>query len=469
MESSTTAIDERYDLGPLLAEGCYGRVRRATRRRDGRAVAIKEIALAPDRGDAPVRRIVRESRSVAKLSARGAVPYFDAVWEPDTGSLSLVRDWIEAESLEAVLERDAHPRLEDVLAWSLGLAEVLAALHEANVIHGAVVPGNVFFASGPDGRLVPTLTDIGLARCVGGSCAAQRSSGSTARTFFRSPEHRTPDSISARSDVYGLAALMTAALRGGPLRQRADRSWSDSEPVQGDARTQAVAELIERMMSPVAAERPADGAAVYAALEELAPPTRASSASRTKASDQAPVTNTRMRDDDACRLVLRVRIEPGQGLRTGRMGPGQEPHPPALPESLANGLQGAIKAENGRLLGGVGSRFTAVFRGERETALARALRAAWALRDVVRRERSGGGGAFFLTAALVEAAAGEQIETSLRRADVLGRRAPRDSVVAPGSLMERAGGLADHAPLEDGGRDPLALLLGLRTGRGSAV
>src|SRR5579864_337714 len=144
-----------YRLLEKIGEGGMGVVHRALDR-DGRAVAVKVlrpgIAGDPDAR----RRLGREFETMRRVRSRFVAEVIDADVTGDTPYV--VTRYVAGPSLDQLVSRDGplRGRALERVAW--GLAEGLAAVHEAGVVHRDVKPGNVVMAAG-----VPVLIDFGIA------------------------------------------------------------------------------------------------------------------------------------------------------------------------------------------------------------------------------------------------------------------------------------------------------------------
>lgn len=166
------------------------------RSRGGRAVAVK-VPHAEYARDPEFR--ARFRCEVAAATAVGGVyspPVLDA--DPDAAT-----PWMATEFVPSVTLRDAVERFGPLPAgsvWRLaaGLAEALATIHRAAIVHLDVTPANVLLTA--DG---PRLIDFGIA-------ARTRSAGPAGSGGFMSPEQMAGDA-GPPSDVYSLGATLEYA------------------------------------------------------------------------------------------------------------------------------------------------------------------------------------------------------------------------------------------------------------------
>lgn len=167
----------------------------------GRAVAVK-VMHAEFAADQEYRdRFLREVAAARTAGGRYSPAVLDA--DPDAPM-----PWFAMEFLAAVSLREAAPLPEDAV-WPLaaGLAEALASIHEAGVLHLDVKPGNVLLTE--DG---PRVIDFGIAGGVR-TGAGPHSAGSPG---FMSPEQIAGAATGPASDVFSCGATLAYALTGTP-------------------------------------------------------------------------------------------------------------------------------------------------------------------------------------------------------------------------------------------------------------
>jgi hypothetical protein len=146
-------------------------------------------------------RFLREVAAARTAGGRYSPAVLDA--DPDAPL-----PWFAMEFLAAVSLREAAP-LPETAVWPLaaGLAEALASIHEAGVLHLDVKPGNVLLTQ--DG---PRVIDFGIAGGVR-TGAGPHSAGSPG---FMSPEQLAGAPTGPASDVFSCGATLAYALTGTP-------------------------------------------------------------------------------------------------------------------------------------------------------------------------------------------------------------------------------------------------------------
>ncbi|MEN3359728.1 MAG: hypothetical protein V7637_3710 [Mycobacteriales bacterium] len=217
-----------YSLAGEIGRGGMGVVYAATERRTGRAVAIKVIRPGP--GDRVRRQFRREARAAQALRHPGIVPVHEH--GESGGLLYLVMDRVPGRDLQELLDGDGPLPPAAAVELVGRVAEAAAALHAAGVVHCDIKPANVLVSGGGSGEV--WLTDFGVAEppldsgTVGGltadpewlrsaGSATPRAPSTAGGTYaFMAPEQWRGEPVDARTDIYGLGALLYAALTGAP-------------------------------------------------------------------------------------------------------------------------------------------------------------------------------------------------------------------------------------------------------------
>ena len=210
----TRALAQRYAVTRELGSGGMGTVYLATDRALGREVAIK--VLPPSiREYLGAERFQRELQIAARLSHPHIVPLYEA-GEAD-GLLYYVMAYVPGETLADRVRRDGALPLDEALRFTAEVGEALQHAHEQGVIHRDVKPSNILLSRGH-----AFLMDFGIAKAMSGesgpAAAALTATGVVVGTAeYMSPEQAAGDKrIDARTDVYGIAAVLYEMLTGEP-------------------------------------------------------------------------------------------------------------------------------------------------------------------------------------------------------------------------------------------------------------
>ncbi len=228
-----TTVDRgatRLVVDSKLGEGGMGIVWRAWRFHapgTPRADKPEPLALKVLRPTAMQRQAVRElflreAAALRRLSHPNIVAYED-LFEHD-GSLVLALEYIDGETLEAVIARHvararlagagALPGMPLLRAWFYfqQLLGALAATHAMGVIHRDIKPANVLIRK--DGLV--KLGDFGIVRFASAPSTAATAALELGTGAYMSPEQVLSQPIDARSDLYSAAIVLFEMLTGRP-------------------------------------------------------------------------------------------------------------------------------------------------------------------------------------------------------------------------------------------------------------
>jgi eukaryotic-like serine/threonine-protein kinase len=190
-----------YTLHARLGRGGSGEVWRATPRRGGPPVAVKVLV------DGDPARQAREAALLGELDHPHLVRLIEVVHQPrrgDPAGVALVLDLLEGGSLASLIARRGRLRPGEVVTAIAPVAAALAHAHGNGVVHGDLSPGNIVFTA--EGR--PVLTDLGVARVLGETAAAEVTPAYVDPTVARGA------APGPASDVFGIAAAAFHALTG---------------------------------------------------------------------------------------------------------------------------------------------------------------------------------------------------------------------------------------------------------------
>jgi hypothetical protein len=265
-------LAERFELQSLAGVGGMGRVYRAWDRARGEVVAVKILA---DRH--AHERFAREAEMLASFAHPAIVRFIDA-GRTEEGESWLAMEWVEGESLA---ERLTRGRLSLPSAVALGrvIAGALAEAHAVSIVHRDIKPENIVLPAGDVTRA--KLLDFGVARLAGPHAASSATGTGIAvgTPGYMAPEQaRGVRELGPAADVFSLGCVLFECLAGRPVFVAAhvmallakiliEEAPRLSDVVPGLPR--ALDELVAHLLVKDPAGRPADGAAVLAALDAL--------------------------------------------------------------------------------------------------------------------------------------------------------------------------------------------------------
>jgi serine/threonine-protein kinase len=201
----------RYEIRDRLGEGATALVYRGWDRELKRLVAVKILREAAGMSEIARQRFRREAQASAGLSHPNVVLVHDA-GEKD-GRHYLVMELVEGRPFSDLL-RSSSTTLEQNLALLEKAARGVGAAHAKGIVHRDLKPSNILVTA--DG--VPKVGDFGLAHLVDSSTELTRTGTALGTPLYMSPEQveGNPETITPRTDVYALGAILYELLTGRP-------------------------------------------------------------------------------------------------------------------------------------------------------------------------------------------------------------------------------------------------------------
>jgi hypothetical protein len=266
--------DGKYELDAWIGSGASSVVCRAHEVDLKREVALKLFPVRPN--DATLPAVKREAQNLAR------VRHPNVVVVHATGDLELVPGGERCVYVAMELGTPLQTFLQgaclgtgSILALFCQVAEGLAAIHYEGLVHRDFKPGNVVLV-----KNVPKIVDFGLAVSVDADLGSTRSMRVVGTPAFMAPETLRGGQQDARSDQFSFAAALWHALCGELPYNGADLDPDarrvHERPSASPARP--VAKVLRRALSPAPADRFTDMRALAAALQAVAEPVPAASA-----------------------------------------------------------------------------------------------------------------------------------------------------------------------------------------------
>ncbi len=207
----------RYKITKLLGEGGMGAVYLGEQNIGGtvRKVAIKTLHAHLSKDPKILQRFERECATVAGLQHPNTIQLYD-FGKTDDGILYMVMEFVQGESLAAVLERNGSlepPRTQHILQQ---ICDALGEAHTMGIVHRDLKPENIVLTERAKDWV--KVLDFGIAkRSEAQDKEEQRltQQGTVLGTPpYMSPEQFTGKDIDARSDIYSIAVIAYEMLAG---------------------------------------------------------------------------------------------------------------------------------------------------------------------------------------------------------------------------------------------------------------
>ncbi len=207
----STALADRYRIERELGEGGMATVYLAEDLKHDRKVAVKVLKaeLAAALG---AERFEQEITTTANLQHPHILPLFDS-GEAD-GFLYYVMPFIDGETLRDKLDRETQLSIDEAVQITTDIADALDYAHRHNVIHRDIKPEYILLHEGK-----PLVADFGIALAVSRVTPHRITATgvSLGTPSYMSPEQAAGNrEVTARADVYALAAVLYEMLSGDP-------------------------------------------------------------------------------------------------------------------------------------------------------------------------------------------------------------------------------------------------------------
>jgi serine/threonine protein kinase len=194
----------RYRIKGMLGRGGMGAVWLAEDEVLQRAVALKQLTTKQREYGASA---LREARAAARVVHPGVVQVHDVLVDED-GSW-IVMEALSGQPLASIIRERGRLPVPHVARIALNVLSALQAIHDANLVHRDVKPGNIHVCRGD--RVV--LTDFGLSSAPG-VLGGLRAGVVTGSLPYLAPETVLDGHFGPPSDLYALGVTLYKAVEG---------------------------------------------------------------------------------------------------------------------------------------------------------------------------------------------------------------------------------------------------------------
>ena len=233
----------------------------------GDPVAIKLIRSDLAEAQAAFALFRKEASALHNLYHEAIVRYYVFTVDPVLGRPYLAMEFVDGQSLSAML-RSGPLAVEAVHRLMQRIAAGLHAAHERGIVHRDVSPDNIIIPAGDMGRA--KIIDFGIARSTRlDDEGTVIGTGFAGKYNYVSPEQLGlfGGEVTPKSDIYSLGLVLAEALLGDAI----DMSGNPVEVIDKRRKVPDISgidrrlrPLIERMLQPDPADRPASMAEIAA-------------------------------------------------------------------------------------------------------------------------------------------------------------------------------------------------------------
>ncbi|MEO9138776.1 MAG: serine/threonine-protein kinase [Jatrophihabitans sp.] len=241
MSDSTNAggwlIGDRYRVIDRIGSGGMADVFRAHDDLLERDVAVKVFRTVTTADTAAgTERQRAELLALARLNHPHLITLFDGSVDAGDGHAYLVMELVEGPTLGDRIHTGPLPSEAEVRSIGVQIAEALAYVHAAGMVHRDVKPANILLGAGSSGgsSIRARLSDFGIVRLLGaqGMTSADLTLGTAS---YLAPEQARGSAVGPPADVYALGLTLIEALSGvrsfdGPTPMEAVIARLDRDP-----------------------------------------------------------------------------------------------------------------------------------------------------------------------------------------------------------------------------------------------
>ena len=269
----------RYRIEALIGQGGMGAVYRAEHVLMRKPVAVKvlhgEMSTMPE----IVARFEREAVAAGRIQHPNVITATDFGRVDESGAFYLVLEYVEGQSLGALIKREGTLPEDRALCIARQIADALTAAHQKGIVHRDLKPENVMLVES-EGRETVKVLDFGIAKVELGGAGSGETALTKLGTIFGTPEYMAPEqaqglAVDGRADLYTLGLILYEMLEGrSPFRNAelvvvlTQQITMDPPPLP-ESISQGTRELVTALLKKDPSARPQRAAEVRERLDRL--------------------------------------------------------------------------------------------------------------------------------------------------------------------------------------------------------
>jgi serine/threonine-protein kinase len=200
-------LRSRFRIEKRIGKGAQAEVYLARDLVLDRPVAIKVLNESVAEDEHALDRFLREARLAARVHHASCIAIFD--FGQESGLTFMAMEYFKGTTLrERLKEGPIAPKVAVKIA--LEIAEALAAVHKAGIVHRDVKPTNVMVDENGNARL----TDFGVAKSANDESSPSSAGLMVGTMKYMSPEQARGKDADGRSDIFSLGVVLFEMLAG---------------------------------------------------------------------------------------------------------------------------------------------------------------------------------------------------------------------------------------------------------------
>ncbi|HQP37427.1 MAG TPA: serine/threonine-protein kinase [Polyangiaceae bacterium] len=214
-----TIIGGKYSVSQRLGVGGMGEVWAGASLHDGSPVAVKIMLPAASLTREVWARFKREALVLGRIQSEYVARVLDFLSDREHG-LALVMELIPGQPFSAILAVEGRISVEAMTLIAIDVTRGLADLHEAQIVHRDMKPGNIVLNPRPGERDRAMIIDFGVSRILSAPGEEEVTAITRDDRVLGTLEYMAPEqvlgsrSVTPVADLYAMGAMMYRAVAG---------------------------------------------------------------------------------------------------------------------------------------------------------------------------------------------------------------------------------------------------------------